>query len=197
MWKFSSLRRGKLGLSPAGWSNDETRSSREVFEPRSRGGTGILRDIVQVSEPVAWPLSSCSPFSTEPSRLSSLQTFPPFVPPYLLAFFFACMARGYTPFLSPSTLQDPLSHTRRRSLFLSLSLLSCSIPFKESGMKHASETAFYLKKKKTNRRRNWSSTIIQRKKKRNISLFWLYYFFLDDTSTCSNSYDSKVSKEAF
>lgn len=154
MWKFSSLRRGKLGLSPLpGWSNDEMRSPREVFEPRSRGGTGILRDIVQVSEPVAWPLSSCSPFfhRTVPALL------PPSLPPNFSSVRSSLFARFLfrlhgprlyaLPLLLPLSLSlcrlfKTLSHTQRLSLSLHF-LAPCSIPFKENGAKHASETAFY------------------------------------------------------
>lgn len=78
---------------------------------------------------------------------------------------------------SPPRLFKTLSLIPAGAHCFSLSLLSCSIPFKESGMKHASETAFYLKKKKTNRRRNWSSTIIQRKKKeKHLSLLVILLF---------------------
>lgn len=109
-------------------------AEKKFFEPRSPGGTGILRDIVQVSEPVRPALFHPTrrfPHN-RPGSPFSLQTFPPpFVPPYLLAFFFACMARGYTPsplFLSlfPSVDSSTLSIPGGAHPALSLSPLSCT-----------------------------------------------------------------------
>lgn len=107
-------------------------AEKKFFEPRSPGGTGILRDIVQVSE--ACPLSSYSPFSTQPSRLSLLP--PNFSSSLRSSLFARFLFRLHGPrlyalpplplSLSLCRLFNPL-HTRWRSpRSLSLSPLSCT-----------------------------------------------------------------------
>lgn len=103
---------------------------REVFEPRSRGGAGILRDIVQVSEPVAWPLSSCSTVFR----------------PSLFARFLFRLHGPRLPSSSPSlhSSRPSLSYAGGAHPFLSFLHLVPS-PLKRA---ESSETAFYLKEKK-------------------------------------------------
>lgn len=133
-------------------------------------------------------------FSTEPSRLSflppSLQTFPPFVPPYLLAFFFACMARGYTPFPSSSLSLFPSVDSSRPSLipsgslslFLSIFLHLVPSPLKRAERSTRAKLRFI--KKRSSSKLIFCVSITQKKKgerERNISLFWLYYTFSSTT----------------
>lgn len=142
---------------------------REVFEPRSRGGAGILRDIVQVSEPVAWPLSSCSTVFRPGS--------PPFQLSFLRSFLLIC-SLSFSPawpavtFLLPfSPLFKTLSLIRRRRSPLSLFLAPRSIPFKEGGIKR---NCVLFKRKETIRRRN---RFIIQERERETSLSFDYITF--------------------
>lgn len=162
---------------------------REVFEPRSRGGTGILRDIVQVSEPVAWPLSSCSTVfrpGSPPSQLSFLRSF------LLICSLSFSPAWPAVTFLLPfSPLFKTLSLIRRRRSPLSLFLAPRSIPFKEGGIKR---NCVLFKRKETIRRR------IQ-ERERETSLSFDYITFSSTIRQYVSLFkfvkndDSKVSKE--
>lgn len=134
---------------------------REVFEPRSRGGAGILRDIVQVSEPVAWPLSSCSTVF-RPSELSFL---------LICSLSFSPAWPAVTFLLPFSPLFKTLSLIRRRRSPLSLFLAPRSIPFKEGGIKR---NCVLFKRKETIRRRNW---FIIQERERETSLSFDYITF--------------------
>lgn len=154
---------------------------REVFEPRSRGGAGILRDIVQVSEPVAWPLSSCSTVF-RPSELSFL---------LICSLSFSPAWPAVTFLLPFSPLFKTLSLIRRRRSPLSLFLAPRSIPFKEGGIKR---NCVLFKRKETIRRR------IQ-ERERETSLSFDYITFSSTIRQYVSLFkfvkndDSKVSKE--
>lgn len=163
---------------------------REVFEPRSRGGAGILRDIVQVSEPVAWPLSSCSTVFRPGS--------PPFQLSFLRSFLLIC-SLSFSPawpavtFLLPfSPLFKTLSLIRRRRSPLSLFLAPRSIPFKEGGIKR---NCVLFKRKETIRRRN-RFIIQERERETSLSFDYITFSSTIHQYSCLNLYDdSKVSKE--
>lgn len=155
---------------------------REVFEPRSRGGAGILRDIVQVSEPVAWPLSSCSTVF-RPSELSFL---------LICSLSFSPAWPAVTFLLPFSPLFKTLSLIRRRRSPLSLFLAPRSIPFKEGGIKR---NCVLFKRKETIRRRN-RFIIQERERETSLSFDYITFSSTIHQYSCLNLYDdSKVSKE--
>lgn len=155
---------------------------REVFEPRSRGGAGILRDIVQVSEPVAWPLSSCSTVF-RPSELSFL---------LICSLSFSPAWPAVTFLLHFSPLFKTLSLIRRRRSPLSLFLAPRSIPFKEGGIKR---NCVLFKRKETIRRRN-RFIIQERERETSLSFDYITFSSTIRQYSCLNLYDdSKVSKE--
>lgn len=155
---------------------------REVFEPRSRGGAGILRDIVQVSEPVAWPLSSCSTVF-RPSELSFL---------LICSLSFSPAWPAVTFLLHFSPLFKTLSLIRRRRSPLSLFLAPRSIPFKEGGIKR---NCVLFKRKETIRRRN-RFIIQERERETSLSFDYITFSSTIHQYSCLNLYDdSKVSKE--
>lgn len=155
---------------------------REVFEPRSRGGAGILRDIVQVSEPVAWPLSSCSTVF-RPSELSFL---------LICSLSFSPAWPAVTFLLPFSPLFKTLSLIRRRRSPLSLFLAPRSIPFKEGGIKR---NCVLFKRKETIRRRN-RFIIQERERETSLSFDYITFSSTIHQYSCLNLYDdSKVNKE--
>lgn len=166
---------------------------REVFEPRSRGGAGILRDIVQVSEPVAWPLSSCSTvfrLGSPPSELTFLRSFL-----LICSLSFSPAWPAVTFLLHFSPLFKTLSLIRRRRSPLSLFLAPRSIPFKEGGIKR---NCVLFKRKETIRRRN---RFIIQERERETSLSFDYITFSSTIRQYVSLFkfvkndDSKVSKE--
>ena len=163
---------------------------REVFEPRSRGGAGILRDIVQVSEPVAWPLSSCSTvfrLGSPPSELTFLRSFL-----LICSLSFSPAWPAVTFLLHFSPLFKTLSLIRRRRSPLSLFLAPCSIPFKEGGIKR---NCVLFKRKETIRRRN-RFIIQERERETSLSFDYITFSSTIRQYSCLNLYDdSKVNKE--